>query len=65
MNVVGLCPMGCGSTLFLGDGGYVTCGYLPCPDPGRAADMLNRLPSLKRMVDAAVDAAITRAVAKS
>jgi hypothetical protein len=32
-RVVGYCPMGCGETLMLADGGHVTCTYLECPDP--------------------------------
>lgn len=39
-RVRGKCPMGCGETLFLGAGGYVTCSYLPCPNPGAASDRL-------------------------
>jgi Family of unknown function (DUF6085) len=31
--VEGYCPMGCGRTLFLGSGGYVTCSYVHCPRP--------------------------------
>lgn len=30
--VAGYCPMGCGRTLFLGEGGTITCCYLHCPD---------------------------------
>ena len=32
--------MGCGKTLFRGSGGYVTCGYLECPNPSAATDIL-------------------------
>ena len=39
-KVSGYCPMGCGQTLFLGSGGYVTCSYGPCPEPGAVADIL-------------------------
>jgi hypothetical protein len=36
-KVQGRCPA-CGlSSLFLGSGGYVTCGNLPCPDPCAAS----------------------------
>jgi hypothetical protein len=38
--VQGFCPMGCGSTLFLGSGGYVTCSRDKCPDSYAAADVL-------------------------
>jgi hypothetical protein len=30
----GYCPMGCGKTLFVGDGGHITCSWHSCPDPG-------------------------------
>ncbi len=39
-HVRGFCPMGCGETLFLASGGYVTCGRLECPRPSAAADIL-------------------------
>ena len=39
-TVDGFCPMGCGKTLFLGDGGYVTCSYLHCPNRAAVADIL-------------------------
>lgn len=39
-KVMGNCPMGCGDTLFLGSGGYVTCSWHKCPDPGAVADLL-------------------------
>lgn len=39
-EVRGHCPMGCGETLFLGSGGYVTCGYLSCPNPSAVTVLL-------------------------
>ena len=39
-NVKGRCPMGCGETLFLGEGGYVTCSLAECPDPASASEIL-------------------------
>lgn len=39
-EVQGFCPMGCGQTLFLGSGGYVTCSWHECPRPDAAADIL-------------------------
>lgn len=39
-KVKGYCPMGCGKTLFLGDGGYVTCSWIDCPRPTAATDVL-------------------------
>jgi hypothetical protein len=41
MKVAGYCPMGCGETLFLGSGGYVTCSFTGCPRPDAAAGVLN------------------------
>jgi hypothetical protein len=38
--VQGYCPMGCGRTLFLADGGYVTCSYLHCPRRDAVVDLL-------------------------
>ena len=39
-KVQGRCPA-CGSnSLFLGDGGYVTCSVLGCPDPCAASNVL-------------------------
>jgi hypothetical protein len=40
-KVQGYCPMGCGRTLFLGSGGYVTCSLDKCPNPSAAADILD------------------------
>lgn len=39
-RVQGRCPKGCGNTLFLGNEGYVTCGYLKCPEPDAASRLL-------------------------
>ncbi len=38
--VRGFCPMGCGETLFIGQGGYITCSVLHCPRPDAVADIL-------------------------
>lgn len=40
MKVEGFCPMGCGSTLFLAEGGYVTCSIPACPNPTAVSDIL-------------------------
>lgn len=51
-KVQGVCPK-CGlSSLFLGDGGYVTCGNLPCKDPGLASDLLFFGPQLHELARA-------------
>jgi hypothetical protein len=39
-SVRGFCPMGCGETLFLGEGGYVTCAWVLCPDPEAVTKIL-------------------------
>lgn len=39
-RVRGRCPMGCGDTLFLGSGGYVTCSWIKCPNPTAMADLM-------------------------
>lgn len=39
-KVAGHCPMGCGQTLFLGSGGYVTCSLDVCPQPDAVAEIL-------------------------
>jgi hypothetical protein len=40
-RVAGECPMGCGRTLFLGDGGHVTCSLIGCPAPGAVDELLH------------------------
>lgn len=41
-QVQGRCPA-CGlASLFVGSGGYVTCGNLPCPEPDAASTLLER-----------------------
>jgi hypothetical protein len=39
-KVQGCCPLGCGETLILAAGGYVTCSRLDCPRPDAATDIL-------------------------
>ena len=39
-KITGYCPMGCGQTLFVGDGGYITCSFIHCPRPSAVADIL-------------------------
>lgn len=36
----GYCPMGCGATLFVDAGGFVTCSYVHCPRPDAVAELL-------------------------
>lgn len=40
-SIAGYCPMGCGQTLFLADGGHVTCSYVTCPNPTGVDDLLH------------------------
>lgn len=39
-HVVGHCPMGCGTTLFLGEGGHVTCSAVDCTGPDAVDTLL-------------------------
>ncbi len=39
--VKGICPACHGNTLFVGDGGHITCSYIPCPDPGAVDKLLS------------------------
>ncbi len=39
-NVRGHCPMGCGETLFVAAGGWLTCSWHKCPYPTAVADLL-------------------------
>jgi hypothetical protein len=43
-KVQGFCPMGCGETLFLGEGGYVTCADSVCPMPDSVSNLLSESP---------------------
>jgi Family of unknown function (DUF6085) len=39
--VAGLCPMGCGPTLILGEGGMVGCSSPGCPRPSAVTEILS------------------------
>ncbi|WP_416476914.1 hypothetical protein [Streptomyces sp. LKA04] len=41
IDVQGHCPACGGSSLFLGEGGHVTCSRIECPAPGEADDLLH------------------------
>lgn len=43
-RVRGYCPACRGESLFLGEGGYVTCARLDCPEPDAASSLLERRP---------------------
>jgi hypothetical protein len=52
-TVVGICPA-CGwHSLFLGEGGFVTCSRLECPAPEAATDLLELVPTAVRLAEAA------------
>lgn len=58
-SVVGTCPA-CGwHSLFLGEGGFVTCSRLACPAPEAASDLLSLKASAVRLAVAAVPLAIS------
>lgn len=40
-TVQGYCPACQGTSLFLGDGGHVTCARIDCPNPCAADDLLH------------------------
>ena len=40
-KVAGGCPMGCGETLFVGNGGRITCSLIGCPKPAAVDELLN------------------------
>lgn len=39
-HVPGYCPMGCGESLTIGAGSYITCGHLGCPNPEAVTELL-------------------------
>lgn len=41
MKITGYCPMGCGQTLFVADGGHITCSLAGCPNPGVVDELLD------------------------
>ena len=41
IDVRGTCPACANNTLFLGDGGHITCSWIDCPDPAFVDNMLN------------------------
>lgn len=40
-RIRGYCPMGCGETLFVGSGGFITCSYVACPCPDAVSTILD------------------------
>ncbi|HEX5565875.1 MAG TPA: DUF6085 family protein, partial [Streptomyces sp.] len=40
-DVQGRCPACGGASLFLGEGGHVTCSRIDCPDPSAVDDLLH------------------------
>jgi len=39
-RLAGYCPMGCGQTLFVGLGGFITCSYVDCRRPDAVPELL-------------------------
>lgn len=39
-DVRGYCPMGCGQTLFVAEGGHITCSWGMCPNPSAVDELL-------------------------
>lgn len=58
-DVQGYCPMGCGETLLLGEGGYVTCSWIECPDPEAVTKLLAVKPETDHIVLFAEDDGFT------
>lgn len=56
LSVAGECPWGCGRTLFLANGGYVTCSWHACPNPDTLGSFKTRLTEALAERDAAVNA---------
>lgn len=56
-QVKGRCPAcNLNGTLFVGSGGWITCGYIPCPNPTAIADMQEHgFPALEKAVAARSD----------
>ncbi len=48
-QVAGQCPMGCGETLFIGEGGHVTCSTGECPDPIAVDKLLSVPPEVEHI----------------
>lgn len=52
------CPACRGTSLFIAEGGYVTCARIGCPDPEAAQAVLdNAVPETARVPDASKPAA--------
>lgn len=49
-KVAGRCPACCGESLFLGEGGYVTCSRLECSEPEAASKVLEQAPDHEHRV---------------
>lgn len=62
-QIRGRCPRGCGETLFIGLGGYVTCSYVNCPDPMAAHRMLNEAELFQKIREVVQRTTVEMAVA--
>src|SRR6266496_3382394 len=50
IHVKGYCPMGCGRTLIITDGGFLTCARPGCPRPD-APDLVLNDADVQRLID--------------
>ena len=53
MTIQGKCPMGCGSTLFVASGGYITCSFISCPNPNFVSVLIGQLDEIAKVLNAA------------
>ncbi|MEU1088983.1 DUF6085 family protein [Streptomyces sp. NPDC005892] len=60
-DVQGCCPACGGSSLFLGEGGHVTCSRLDCPNPCVVDDLLHGQTASPARADAALRALVALA----
>ncbi|MFE2164848.1 DUF6085 family protein [Streptomyces sp. NPDC059447] len=58
-SVQGRCPACHGQSLFLGEGGYVTCARIDCPDPEAATRILEQRIDYTKIREIAVEGAGT------
>jgi len=53
MTIQGKCPKGCGRTLIVGSGGYITCSFISCPDPNFVSVLMGQLDQITKVLNAA------------
>ncbi len=50
-EIQGRCPACRNATLFLGDGGHITCSWTDCPNPGAVGEILEAMQHIKEVED--------------